>query len=217
MKFLFPLFLFIVLFCHNAIAQTDTITFDNGTAQETIIKKTKTKKQHKRVSDFRIYGGVSTSKILLSNNSAYESAYAAGYNLGFSFRKGRFAYWEMGVNYNNSVVTLDEMSIQEENMQIRQLEVPISIGINALSLTRRVLGIRLFGGVAPGYVVGIEENPFDLVTDDFNRFQFSGRLGVGVDVLFLFIEGGYQYGFTDLLKDQDSNLTQLDLKLGFRF
>src|SRR5210317_2147793 len=69
MKFLFPLFLFIVLFCHNAIAQTDTITFDNEAAQDTIIKETKTKKQHKRVNDFRIYGGVSTSKILLSDNS----------------------------------------------------------------------------------------------------------------------------------------------------
>ena len=217
MKFLFPLFLFIVLFSHNAIAQTDTITFDNETAQDTIIKKTKTKKQYKRVSDFRIYGGVSTSKILLSNNSAYESAYAAGYNLGFSYRTGRFAYWEMGVNYNNSAVTLDELSIQEENMQIRQLEVPISIGINALSLTRRVFGVRIFGGVAPAYIAGIKENPFNLATDDFNRFQVSGRVGVGVDVLFLFIEGGYQYGFTDLLKDQDSNLSQLDLKLGFRF
>lgn len=217
MKFLFPLFLFIVLFSYNAIAQTDTITFDNEAVQDTIIKATKTKKQYKRVSDFRIYGGVSTSKILLSNSSAYESAYSAGYNLGFSFRKGRFAYWETGLNYSNSVVTLDQVSILEENMQIRQLEVPISIGINALSLTRRVLGVRLFGGVVPGYVLGIEDNPFDLVTNDFNRFQLSGRVGVGVDVLFLFIEGGYQYGFIDLLKEQDSNLIQLDLKLGLRF
>jgi len=217
MKFLYPLFLFIVLFCHNAIAQTDTTTFDNKAVQDTIIEATKTKKQYKRVSDFRIYGGVSTSKIILSNNSAYESAYAAGYNLGFSYRKGRLAYWELGLNYNNSVVTLDGLSIQEENMQIRQLEAPINVGINALSLTRRVLGVRIFGGVVPGYIAGIGDNPFDLVADDFNRFQFSGRVGVGVDVLFLFIEGGYQYGFTDLLKDQDSNLTQLDLKLGFRF
>jgi hypothetical protein len=217
MKFLIPLFLFVVFFCHNAKSQTDTITFDNKTPQETIVKKTKTKKQHRRVSDFRIYGGVSTSKILLSDNSTYESADAAGYNLGFSFRNGRFAYSEMGVNYNNSAVTLGDMSIQEENMQIRQLEVPITFGINALSLIRSALGIRVFGGAVPGYILGVEENPFDLVTDDFNRFQLSGRVGVGVDVLFLFIEGGYQYGFTELLKDQESNLSQLDLKLGFRF
>jgi|GEM_PF-2994553 len=216
MKILFPLFLLVVLFNLSAVSQTDPVMVDNEAVQDTIIETTKTKKPHKRVSDFRIYAGVSTSKILLSNSS-YESAYAAGYNLGFSYRKGRFAYWEMGLNFNNSAVTLDQISILEESMQIRQLEVPLSIGINALSLTRRVLGVRLFGGVVPGYVVGIEENPFDLVTDDFNRFQLSGRVGVGVDVLFLFIEGGYQYGFTDLLKDQDSNLSQLDVKLGFRF
>ena len=102
-------------------------------------------------------------------------------------------------------------------MQIRQLEVPITLGINALSLTRRAFGVRIFGGVVPGYILGIEENPFDLVTDDFNRFQLSGRVGVGVDVLFLFIEGSYQYGFTELLEDQKSNLSQLDMKLGFRF
>ena len=216
MKSLFPLFLFIVLFNLSAVSQTDPVIEDNKSVQDTIVENSQNKKQHKRISDFRIYGGVSTSKILLSN-STYESAYAAGYNLGFSYRKGRFAYWEIGMNYNNSAVTLEELSIQEENMQIRQLEAPISVGINALSLTRRVLGVRISGGVVPGYVVGIEDNPFDLVTDDFNRFQFNGRVGIGVDVLFLFIEGGYQYGFIDVLNDQKSNLSQLDLKLGFRF
>lgn len=54
MKFLFPLFLFIALFCDNAIAQTDTTTFDNKAAQDSIIEATKTKKQHKRVSDFSL-------------------------------------------------------------------------------------------------------------------------------------------------------------------
>lgn len=216
MKILFLLFLLVMLFTLSAVSQIDTASVDNEAAQDTLIEQTKTKKEYKRVSDFRIYGGVSTSNIMLSNSS-YESDYAAGYVLGFSVRKGRFAYWEFGLNYNSSVVSIEEVSVLEENMQIRQLEAPITIGINALSATRRVLGVRLFGGVVPGYIAGIKENPFDLVNDDFNRFQFSGRVGVGVDVLFLFIEGGYQYGFTDMLKDQESNLSQLDLKLGFRF
>jgi hypothetical protein len=216
MKKLFALLLLVTLFTLGAFAQTDTIPDQNMAVQDTVIEKSSKNQVHKRVSDFRIYGGVSTSKILLSNSS-YESAYAAGYNLGFSYRKGRFAYWEMGVNYNNSVVTLEDLMIQEENMQIRQLEVPVSVGINALSLTRRVLGVRIFGGVVPGYIVGIEDNPFNLDTEDFNRFQMSGRVGVGVDVLFLFFEGGYQYGFTSMLKNQDSNLSQLDFRLGFRF
>ena len=216
MKKLFPLLLLVTLFAFGTFAQTDTIPEENVAVQDTVIEKSQQKKTQKRVSDFRIYGGISTSTILLSN-STYESAYAAGYLLGFSYRKGRFGYWEIGVNYNNSAVSLEGANVLEENMEIRQLEVPLSAGINLLSATRRVLGVRLFGGVVPGYIAGVEDNPFNLVDDDFNRFQLGGRVGVGIDVLFLFIEGGYQYGFIDVLNDQNSNLSQLDLRLGFRF
>jgi len=210
------LLLFVILSAIPAFAQTDSIPDNDTAVQDTVIEESSKKKPHKRVSDFRIYGGVSASKILLSN-SPYESAYAAGYLLGFSYRKGRFGYWEIGVNYNNSVVSIDSLNILEQNLQIHQLEVPISAGINVLSLTRRVFGLRLFGGVVPGYIAGVSDNPFNLVKDDFNLFQLSGRVGAGVDVFFLFIEIGYQYGFIDVLKDQDSNLSQLDLRLGFRF
>jgi len=216
MNKLFPLLLFATLYSFSTLAQTDSIPDNNAAVQDTVIEESSKKKQYKRVSDFKIYGGVSTSKILLSN-SPYESAYAGGYLLGFSYRKGKLGYWEIGVNYNNSVVSLDSLNILKENMQIRQLEVPISAGINVLSLTRRVFGLRLFGGVVPGYIAGVTDNPFNLVKDDFNRFQLGGRVGAGVDVLFLFLEVGYQYGFIDLLKDQDSNLSQLDLRIGVRF
>lgn len=215
MNKLFPLLLFATLYSFSTFAQTDSIPDNSAAVQDTVIEESSKKKQYKRVSDFKIYGGVSTSKILLSN-SPYESAYAAGYLLGFSYRKGSFGYWEIGVNYNNSVVSVDDAAFQE-NMQIRQLELPLSAGINVLSLTRRVFGLRLFGGVVPGYIVGVSDNPFNLDKDDFNRFQLGGRVGAGVDVLFLFLEVGYQYGFIDLLIDQDSNLSQLDFRLGFRF
>lgn len=218
MKKLFPLLLFVILFKYSAFAQTDSIPDKNVAVQDTVIEESSNKKEHKRVSDFKIYGGVSTSIILLSN-SAYESAYAAGYLLGVSYRKGRLGYWEIGLNYNNSTVSLDDadVNVLEDNMAIRQLEVPLSAGINLLSATRRVLGVRLFGGVVPGYIVGIGDNPFNLDADDFNRFQLAGRVGAGLDVLFLFLEVGYQYGFIDVLKDQDSNLSQVDLRLGLRF
>jgi hypothetical protein len=45
----------------------------------------------------------------------------------------------------------------------------------------------------------------------------GGRLGVGVDVLFLFVELDYTYGFLDMLQDQGSNLSQVNFVLGFRF
>lgn len=216
MKKLFPLLLFVILFKFSAFAQADSIPDSNAAVQDTIIEESSNKKEHKRVSDFKIYGGVSTSKILLSNSS-YESAYAAGYLLGFSYRKGRFGYWEVGLNYNSSAVSLQGVNILSDNLTIRQLEVPLAAGINLLSATRRVLGLRVFGGAVPGFVVGISDNPFDLDEDDFNSFQLAGRAGVGIDVFFLFIELGYQYGFIDLLNNQDANISQADFRIGFRF
>lgn len=216
MKKLYSLLLFGTLFNIGVFAQPDSLNPEQVVVQDTVVEEITNKKPPKRVSDFKIYAGVSASTIVLSN-STYESAYAAGYNLGIAFRKGRYGYWEIGINFNGSAVGLDEVTALTQNMQISHLELPLLGGINLLGTTRRVLGLRIFGGVVPGYIVRIGDNPFGLEEADFNQFQLGGRLGVGLDVMFLFIEAGYQYGFIDLLKDQNSNLSQLDLRLGFRF
>lgn len=216
MKKLIPIPLLVLLLNINAVCQIDTLSTEQSAVQDTVVEKGSDEKSYKRVSDFKLYGGVSASQILLSNG-AYESAYAAGYLLGISYKKGRYAYWEIGINYNGSVVTLDDVNTLDQNMQIGQLELPLTVGFNLLGATRRVLGLRVFGGVIPGYITSIGDNPFDLAVDDFNRFQLAGRLGLGVDVLFLFLEGGYNYGFVDLLDSQDSNMSQLNFVLGFRF
>ena len=134
MKKLLPLLLVSILFCFSAFAQTDTIPNKNLAVKDTIVEKSSKKKEHKRVSDFKIYGGISATTILLYDNS-FESAYGTGYLLGFAYRQGRFGYWEIGANYNNSVVTLKGENIFKDNLKIRQLEVPLSGGINLLSAT----------------------------------------------------------------------------------
>ena len=54
--------------------------------------------------------------------------------------------------------------------------------------------------------------------DDINTFNLYGQGGVGVDVAFLFLEAGFNYGFTDLFKnDIESNPYQIFVNLGFRF
>jgi len=222
MKKSIPILSFLLLFSLSAICQVDSLSVeeqpveDQATEETPEDDETPEKKQHKRVSDFKVYGGVSAGTILLSE-SPFESAYGTGFLLGAAYRKGRFGYWEIGLNYNNTAISLKEENILEDNLQIRQLELPLLGGLNLLSLTRRVVGVRLFGGAVPGYILGISNNPFFIDEDDFERFQIAGRAGVGVDVLFLFVELGYQYGFIDLLKDQDSNLSQFDFRLGVRF
>ncbi|MCZ4410451.1 outer membrane beta-barrel protein [Cryomorphaceae bacterium 1068] len=175
------------------------------------------KKKHARVSDFKAYAGVTLSDIII-NDSKYESTGSAGYNLGGSYRRGRLFYWEVGVRFNGSSIALDESNFSsEETLNMRQLDFPVSLGINVLSPLRRVVGLRAFVGGVPGVLLDVSNNKFDLTIDDFNSGQFMGQIGVGVDVLFLFVEIGYNQGVTDLLEDVDSKLAQGYFNLGVRF
>lgn len=215
-------------------AQIDSIQTDASEVQEPVIQDTSVvqkpvipdtavvqepeiqKVTKKRVSDFKIYGGLSLSSILLSDSDV-ESAYASGFSLGASYMRGKYFYWEIGVNYNGCIVGFEDVLQSEKTLEYRQLNFPVTVGLNILGETRRVLGIRAFVGVVPGAIIDVQPNPFELSQDDFNEFQMGGRLGVGVDILFLFVEVDYTYGFLDLLQDQDSNLSQVNFLLGFRF
>lgn len=202
--------------CNGLYAQEDSKT--NGTVStDTTASKKPEKKQFKRVSDFKIYGGLTFSDIIESGNT-YEFGYSTGFNAGIAFRKGRFAYWEIGAHYNGSIVLLENFSLSSsETIGIRQIEMPIVVGLNLLSPVRRLFGLRVFGGLSPGYVFDISDNDFNLTKDDFNSFQISGQAGFGVDIIFLFVDVGYKRGFNNLLKDQNSQLSQFFLNLGFRF
>jgi hypothetical protein len=198
-----------------AVAQIDSLQTDTAAVQEQVVPTTE-KKAKKRVSDFKVYGGLSVSSILLSGSDV-ESPYSSGYILGASYRRGKYFYWEVGANFNGSVVGFEDVLKTEETLEFRQINFPVTAGLNLLGKTSRILGVRAFGGLVPGAITKVLSNDFELSKDDFNEFQLSGRLGVGVDVLFVFVELDYTYGFTDMLQDQGSNLSQVNFLLGFRF
>ena len=196
-------------------AQIDSLQTDASAVQEPEIQDDN-KKVKRWVSDFKVYGGLSVSSILLSG-SGVESAYSAGYAFGASYRRGKYFYWEIGANFNGAVVGFEDVLYSGKTLEFRQLNFPLTVGLNILGETRRVLGIRAFAGVVPGVITKVPSNSFQLSISDFNEFQMGGRLGLGVDVLFLFVELDYTYGFLDMLQDQGSNLSQVNFLLGFRF
>jgi hypothetical protein len=190
---------------------------ENELSDTSQVSQEEPKKEYKRTSDVKLYVGLTISQIIESA-SEFDSENSAGFNLGIAYRKGRFFYWEVGALYNGSIVVFEQDGmLQNETLGIKLIEFPVNAGINLLSPARRVLGLRLYGGLSPGVIIGIGDNPFGLEKNDFNSFQFSGHLGVGVDVAFLFIETGYSRGFTDLLESNGSNLSQIYFNLGMRF
>ena len=112
----------------------------------------------------------------------------------------------------------DPNNILDGAFSVRSVDVPITFGINVLSITSRIVGLRVFVSAVPTFALGVGSNDINITKDNINSFMMYGQGGIGVDAAFLFLEAGLNYGFTDLFKnDIQSKPYQIFLNLGFRF
>ena len=185
-------------------------------------EETKEKKEKKKKDSFKVFAGVSFNTLNL-NDEVFESTLAPGYMLGFSYLRGRFFYWEIGARYNNYSYNLKQIGVDsteaiKDAFGVRAVDVPITGGINVLSFVSRIVGLRIFVSAVPTFNLGVGSNDLNITKDDINSFVMNGQAGIGVDVAFIFLEVGGNYGFNDLLKnDIQSNPVQGFVNLGFRF
>jgi hypothetical protein len=180
------------------------------------------KKDKKRKDEFKIFGGVNFN-ILTMDTKLLKPAMAVGWDLGASYKRGKFFYWQIGATYNNAVynlmdTTLIPGSLLDGVFSTRSIDVPVTVGINVLSFVSRIVGLRVFVSAVPEFALGVGDNKLGISMDNINTFNIYGQAGVGVDVAFIFVEAGYSYGFIDLFKnDIQSNPNQVFVNLGFRF
>ncbi len=217
----FTLLLFTLFITTIVFAQNDSIQSKNQIEE---VDSKKQKKDRKRRDEFKITAGLNVSEMSISSDK-YESVIAPGFLLGASYKRGRFFYWELGARYNNPVYNLRDLSVPADPstildgvFSVRSIDVPITLGINFLSITSRIIGLRAFVGVIPTFALGVGGNDIGIEKGDINSFMMFGHGGIGVDATFLFLEAGLNYGFTDVfVNDVQSKPYQIFLNLGFRF
>jgi outer membrane protein with beta-barrel domain len=199
------------------IVQPDTLA--QQLPQETGDTKEKKEKKKKKNS-IKLYVGVNFNELSVPDN-LFESNTDVGYQIGVAYKKGGFFYWEIGARYNSAsydLTSTDSLSSFKGSFGVSQIDLPMTGGINFLSVTSRLLGLRVFVSAVPSLVIGVSEEDIEVSKDDFNSFGFYGAGGIGVDVAFFFLEAGLQYGFIDLLQNvSSSNHRQFFVNLGFRF
>lgn len=205
------------------LAQTDT-TF---TAQEKATEKEppgeKKEKHKKKSTSFKLYAGLTINDLNVQEDR-YNSEWIPGFTLGGSYKRGKLFYWEAGVQYNNAVYFLEDPANprsnndpEDEIFGSRRIGIPLNVGMNFLWFTSKIVGLRAYVGVAPSFLLDIGDNYLGITESDVNSFVLHGQAGIGVDVLFLFVETGFSFGLTDYLKDTPSKPSQAFLNLGFRF
>jgi hypothetical protein len=219
MLFIVSLFIF---FSNAGQAQTEPVT--TSSPDTTVTKKDKDegkKDKKKRKDEFIVYIGANFDKLTVSS-STYEATMKAGYHIGFDYKRGKFFYWQVGIRYNNPVYGLKTIVVPpdtavESNFSIRDFDIPITGGINFLSATNRVLALRIFLSVVPSFNIGVGDNDLGITKDNINSFLMYGQAGLGVNVAFVVIEAGYNFGFSDIMQDHKSVPGQIFVNLGFRF
>lgn len=196
-----------------ATSPADTIPAEAAAATEPKEKKEKKKRDH-----FKPHIGVNFNSLSMSGDR-YTSNSNIGFLLGFSYQRGRFFYWEVGADYSSPSFELVDAQAPDTDgsFSLGSIDVPLSAGINILSVTDRLLGLRVFVGVTPSFIINVGSNDLGLTSDDFNSFLAYGHGGIGVDIAFIYLEGIYKFGFGDALKDVGSSPSQVQVILGFRF
>ena len=203
-------------------AQTDTTQETTIAVQDTVPPPVaeEPKKEKKKRDRFKVHGGITLSSLSV-NTAEYESSSGLGYVLGASYERGRFFYWEIGAQLNNSVYTLIDKELPENNefdLKVNQVGIPIRGGINVLSAVDRIVGLQFFVGAVPSFMIGVGDNDFGFDKNDIKSFNFNGQAGVAVNIAFFYIEANYNIGFGDIFENgMKSGPSQLQALLGFRF
>ncbi len=189
---------------------------------------TEQKKEKKARSSFKVSAGANFNNLSLDSADEVTSSMTAGYNLGLSYKRGRFFYYEIGGRYNKrSFDVIDVSDPNEANQTVSSLSVsaidmPLTGGINITSFADRLIGLRVFVSAVPSFSLGKDVDELGLEKDDITDFLFYGQAGVGIDIAFFFIEAGYNYGFSNIVNDIanesiKSKPSQGYVNIGFRF
>ncbi len=215
---IFHLFLFVLAssgFSFQAFSQNPLPDSTATTEQNRQSKKSDDKKDSRM--HYIVYAGGSLNNLNVEDQ--YQSEGTFGFQLGGAMRKDGFFYWQPGLRYafSDYRVSSDSISSFADTFGVHSFDIPVDVGINLLPFTDRIFNLRIFLGVMPSFALGVS-NGNSVEKSDINSFNFYGQGGIGVDVAFLVVDVGYNYGFTDLLKnDVQSNPGQIFLNLGFRF
>lgn len=208
--------IFLFVFTSYASAQNDTTV---SVKPDTTITPKKSKEKYQRKDAYIFYGGINFNELKVSS-STYESISEAGWHLGFMYKRESFFYWQIGARLNNAKYNLHEFNSTDTTsgtFSVADLDIPVTGGINILPVTKRVVNVHVFVSAVPVFELKVGDNSLGIAKDKTNTFRFYGQAGVGVDVFFLVLEGGFNFGFNDLLKNAESKPNQAFISLGFRF
>ena len=169
---------------------------------------------------FGLFAGLNSGKTSFEPE-LYESSANLGYQFGFFVRSGGWGYIQSGLLYqklSQDLTTGSSFPIDEsDNLNVGRIEIPALIGLNVLPIGKNLLNIRAFAGPTFSYAVGVSDNTLSFEAGDLNRLQMDLGGGIGLDVLIMKLDFGYNYGLANFMNGQTGHLGYAYVTFGLGF
>lgn len=137
-----------------------------------------------------------------------------GYTAGLNLRLGNMIYLQPGAHFVKQAVSANIDTSSQfgsyQDISAYYIQTPVLLGV-------KILGLRIYGGIAPSFFMGGEVKNSTITRDDFKDAINAFRAGVGVDILALTLSSYVDWGVSDIYS-RPSNVTyrSFTLSIGVR-
>lgn len=164
------------------------------------------------------FGGINAST-LTSPVEGLTYSPNVGYQFGASVLVGKTWYVEPGVTWmrTSQEIVIDSTGAANDNI-ISLFKIPVYGGYRFFGGSQNILNLRVFVGITANIVSDIEYAGNSFNKDVFNSAIWGADIGAGVDILFLFLDVGYEFGLSNVFTNEsvDSKNNVFYVNLGFR-
>ena len=155
---LFVLMLSSIIFGQTSVRSEVLPNVNHLAPQDEVAKQ---KKDKKRKDEFKVYAGVNFNNLNISSEK-FNTTTGVGWLLGATHKRGKFFYWEIGARFNNPVYNLDDASKPVDStslvdgiFSVKNVDIPVTFGINVPTFVSRIVGLRVFVSAVPSFALGI--------------------------------------------------------------
>ena len=128
----------------------------------------------------------------------------SGYQFGVDVKFGDRLYFQPGLFYESRKgdVIPDDEAVGDIDLKVDRIRIPAIVGYNLLRERDQFFNVRVFTGPSLSFAVSKDLDDQGLLSveeDDLQTFAFGWGAGAGVDIAFLFVDVGYEFGLSKLV------------------
>ena len=172
-------------------------------------------------SDIRLYAGVNVLQLTTDNGTnmingvLHHTSISGriGYQFGTSVSFGKRFYVQPGFQFANlstKIVNVNNVTGEEltDETTLKVFSIPLKFGFKLIDPeVSSIFNVRIFGGIDGHHITSVEHGTksgsLDLTTDDYTNLIMNADFGLGIDILFFYIEMGYQLGLSPVHTNGD--------------